>query len=364
MSSDEGNAKRGGGISSAPFLDYALLYLNLGCSIIPCGGENGKRPLRKWTPYQRYMPFERVLSAWQSKHPSANIGLVTGAVSGITVIDCDNKTRTPESLQKEYGRTPFIVRTHSGGHHLYYRYNAEQSHTGYKNHIDIRGNGGLIIAPYSVSPVTGNAYEIIKGTLDDLRRLPLIREGAYKPEAIKTETAPKGQSKPIKDKDNCEYRNNQLFGILKNNARNIDTLEDLTAFAQRINHTTFSKPLPDYEVHATLKSVWTYKMENRLFDGTKIYTLSKEHFDKLKDNPAALVLYMDLQFNHFNRPDFFIITTADCMPKRMGWGVKKLRAAIKILLERGYIKKVGERKPEDSDYPAHVYVFNHVPKDT
>lgn len=364
MSSDEGNAKGGGGISSAPFLDYALLYLNLGCSIIPCGGENGKRPLRKWTPYQRYLPFERVLSAWQSKHPSANIGLITGAVSGVTVIDCDDKTRTPESLQKEYGRTPFIVRTHSGGHHLYYRFNAEQSHTGYKDNIDIRGNGGLIIAPYSVSPITGNAYEIIKGTLDDLRRLPLMHEGAYKPQAIKAETAPKAQSKPIKDKDDCEYRNNSLYIYLKNIARHIADIEILKSLAIDFNQSEFKVPLPNYELNATVRSVWKYKLENRLLDGSKIYTLSKEHFDKLKDNPAALVLYMDLLYNHFDRPDFFIITTADCMPKRMGWGVKKLRAAIKILLERGYIKKVGERKPEDSDYPAHVYVFNHVPKDT
>lgn len=139
-----------------------------GLSIMPVGLD--KRPLLKsWKQYQTKRPTDEEIEAWWEKWPKANIGVITGKVSGITVIDVDTyKGGKADRFPKTY-----TVQTGNGGLHLYYKYapgltisaNAYADMPG----IDIRNDGGYVVGPYSETnysdPHThehrGGAYTVI-----------------------------------------------------------------------------------------------------------------------------------------------------------------------------------------------------------
>jgi hypothetical protein len=119
-------------------------------SVIPVGQD--KKPLIKWQQYQTEKPaIEQVNEWWSSKFKGANVGIVTGAISNLTVIDIDSNEGldtieqiTPDGLITPTATTP------SGGQHRYFKY-----YDGLGNAVrfitdcDIRSAGGYIIAPPS-----------------------------------------------------------------------------------------------------------------------------------------------------------------------------------------------------------------------
>ena len=93
-------------------LESALQYIKHGLSVIPLKGEfyaNGetekdryddaKKALVKWQRFQKELPSEDQIKAWWGKWPNANIGIVTGVVSGLAVIDIDESDKAKEALQ-------------------------------------------------------------------------------------------------------------------------------------------------------------------------------------------------------------------------------------------------------------------------
>src|SRR5215218_2180647 len=116
-----------------------------GKPVFPCNTE--KRPLVKWKDQATDDP-ERVRRLW-AKHPGECIGLVTGSASGVLVIDVDHLPAI-EDLPGPLPRT-LTARTPSGGLHFYYRhvYGARNSISDIAENVDVRGEGGYVIAPPS-----------------------------------------------------------------------------------------------------------------------------------------------------------------------------------------------------------------------
>ena len=83
-------------------------------------------------------------------------------------------------------RPPLVVGSGSGKYHAYYRHNGERRRIrpwrGLP--IDLLGEGGLVVAPPSKA-TEGRQYEIIQGGLDDLDRLPVLRDLDFKPNGVK-----------------------------------------------------------------------------------------------------------------------------------------------------------------------------------
>ena len=52
-------------------------------------GSPGKRPLVDWQEFQERLPTETEAADWWGKWPEANISMVTGPISGVSVIDID-----------------------------------------------------------------------------------------------------------------------------------------------------------------------------------------------------------------------------------------------------------------------------------
>jgi len=101
------------------------------------------------------------VSTWRQSLVHWNIGVPTGSPSGLIVIDIDVKNRAPglatwSGLIATYGPIPktWEVETPSGGKHVYFRAPAavpirNSSGTRLGPGIDVRGNGGFVVAPPS-----------------------------------------------------------------------------------------------------------------------------------------------------------------------------------------------------------------------
>jgi len=133
-------------------LKEALNYSKQGFSVIPVG-EN-KKPLIRWKKYQNEKASEKQIKEWFEKFPSANVGIVTGSISGIVVVDVE-KGGGVEDLPPTV-----ISKTGGGGWHYYYKHPGFEvkNATRIRELTDIRGDGGYIIAPPSLHK-SGKNYE-------------------------------------------------------------------------------------------------------------------------------------------------------------------------------------------------------------
>lgn len=138
-------------------LSAAKLYVSKGLSVIPlyhpdfdpaAEGKKGKRPKIAWREYQTRKPTEQELEAWFGGEPT-NIGIVTGKISGLDVIDFDT-VEAFEMAQKLGIDDSVRVKT-GKGYHVFCKATGKgnfQKRDDLKG-IDYRGEGGYVVAPPS-----------------------------------------------------------------------------------------------------------------------------------------------------------------------------------------------------------------------
>ena len=141
-------------------LNIALEYLKHNFSIIPCGRD--KKPLIKWIEFQNRKPTEEEVRGWFRKWPDANIGLVTGKISGIVVVDIDDMEQGPKNLSKYIDlkvETP-SASTPRGGAHLFFKHPGLELNNNAKAVLgcDFRGDGGYVLVAPSQN-LEGKKYE-------------------------------------------------------------------------------------------------------------------------------------------------------------------------------------------------------------
>lgn len=149
-----------------------------GFSVIPIV-ERGKKPAIPWADYQRRLATMDELNDWFGNGRAHNIGIVTGAVSGIVAIDCDS----PQAIawaDAHLPATPMRTRTGRGGEHRIYRHpggapirnkvkiQTDQSRLA----LDVRADGGFIVAPGSIH-ASGTVYEKL-GPWPPIEALPVF----------------------------------------------------------------------------------------------------------------------------------------------------------------------------------------------
>ncbi len=101
------------------------------------------------------------LAAMLAAVPRGLLAIRTGTASGLAVVDID--PRNGGELLPELMPPTRCVRTGSGGWHLYYRHPGGQLAAKLHGHpgIDVKGDGGYVVAPPSVHPATGQPYRWI-----------------------------------------------------------------------------------------------------------------------------------------------------------------------------------------------------------
>jgi hypothetical protein len=243
-------------------LDLALAYAEYGLSVIPLQRHNKVPPkeLGSWEKYKTEQPTTEQIEKWFKDRNDLVVALVCGK---FIVVDAD----TPESVnwaEASLPVTPFKVATGKGMH---YYYNNPENFTTYVARrtestdpaklIDLRGVGGLIIAPHNIH-ATGAIYEPIvihDWGLNDIDDLPDFTKELW----VKITGAEKLNGKPISAPLSIKgvkegSRNDQaarLAGYLIAKEINVDFVEFFVQSWNRQNN----PPLDETEISTTVNSI-------------------------------------------------------------------------------------------------------------
>jgi hypothetical protein len=243
-------------------LDLALAYAEYGLSVIPLQRHNKVPPkeLGSWEKYKTEQPTTEQIEKWFKGRNDLVVALVCGK---FIVVDAD----TPESVnwaEANLPVTPFKVATGKGMH---YYYNNPENFTTYVARrtestdpaklIDLRGVGGLIIAPHNIH-ATGAIYEPIvihDWGLNDVDDLPDFTKELW----VKITGAEKLNGKPISAPLSIKgvkegSRNDQaarLAGYLIAKDINVDFVEFFVQSWNRQNN----PPLDETEISTTVNSI-------------------------------------------------------------------------------------------------------------
>lgn len=151
-------------LAAAVYADRGLIPLPLNwvrsdgaCSCLrgaECGNP-GKHPRVSWKDFMT--PADAAtIQAWWRWWSKAGVGIKTGAVSGIFVLDVDPRhggDRSLRALEAEHGALPVTLRALTGGdgEHIYLAHPGGEirNDAGSKlgEGLDVRGDGGQVVAP-------------------------------------------------------------------------------------------------------------------------------------------------------------------------------------------------------------------------
>lgn len=157
-----------------PLFIKAFEYAVRGYSVMPLR-KNKLPTLMKWKEFQNRAADEDTIAGWWKQYPAANVGIITGKISGITVVDIDLNAEGNKVSLDAFPPT-FTVKTPTGGYHLYYEYCAEIQQTAntfpqFPN-VDIRNDGGYVVAPPSECDYMKHTQRI-RGTYKVEHNLPV-----------------------------------------------------------------------------------------------------------------------------------------------------------------------------------------------
>lgn len=143
---------------------YWERYRALGWSVIPILPGSKKPFPISWKKYQSERPNAEQTAVWAKTWPKAGIACVTGAISGVVVLDIDKIPEDAPTAQERalamlskslIERLPTTATTRtSKGRHLYFKHPGTWVPTkvGFLPGLDVRGDGGYALLPPSLHP--------------------------------------------------------------------------------------------------------------------------------------------------------------------------------------------------------------------
>jgi hypothetical protein len=132
---------------------------------------------------------DEVIRLFAAYRAGENVGVRTGAASGLLVVDVDHVQSWEALTQDQDVPRTYTVRTGSGGLHLYFAHPGGIGNSASKlaPGVDVRGDGGQVVAPPSRTPA--GAYVVV----DDAKPAPLpewLAERLQRPEPRRASAAP------------------------------------------------------------------------------------------------------------------------------------------------------------------------------
>lgn len=178
-------------------LRAALGFLEMQAPVFPVW-ERDKKPKTSNGHKNASLSLEQVRQ-WWTQWPEANIGIPTGALSGVWVLDIDGEEgeKSLSELEKINGKLPQSVEVISGGggRHIYFAMPANFiipcSASKIAEGVDIRGDGGYIVAPPSIHP-SGKRYEWSVDSAEDFVSAP-----EWLLNLVKEDTPKQGNKSPV-----------------------------------------------------------------------------------------------------------------------------------------------------------------------
>lgn len=284
-----------------------------GCGLcvmaVPLGA---KKRTEAWKHYQTERPSEEALK--EMMRAPTNLAIVTGAISGVVVVDCDNP-KAEEWADTNLPPTPILTATGKGGHRFY-------RHPG-KGHvvsnrarikipgaapdveIDIRGDGGYVCAPGSLHP-SGAIYraegEWTTEAFESLPPFPLsLLETPAPPPAPTPTPAPVEASRRVgrpvararaaadiaKIPASQGERNSTCFYISNRIITGYDLGEKDEDLAKDWNEQNCSPPLSEFERQTCWRQALDAKGKNPKYPTG--YLLNKDRADYRSSNDLPLI---------------------------------------------------------------------------
>jgi putative DNA primase/helicase len=207
----------------------------------------------------------KTIEAWWRTWPDANVGIVTGAPSGLIVVDVDPRHGGDATLDdllaahEQLPETPESL-TGGGGRHIFFRYPGGTVRSGNGKlgpGLDLKGDSGYIVAPPSVH-VSGKRYqwelssEVGEVPLADAPAWLLAQLAQLQDPPAPAAGAPQGGR--IVD----GQRNTTLASLAGSMRRRGMTAAAILAALQADNRARCDPPLPYGEVAAIAKSIGRY----------------------------------------------------------------------------------------------------------
>jgi hypothetical protein len=150
-------------------LSRALAYAAKGWAVFPLVPDQ-KVPFKGSHGFKDATTDAQTIHRWWTENTKANVGIATGRVSGIFVVDADlykGADKSLAGLRKQHGPLPptYTVQTPHNGRHFYYQTPSGVIIASGENKLgswlDVKAEGGYVVAPPSV--FDGKAYKVLNG---------------------------------------------------------------------------------------------------------------------------------------------------------------------------------------------------------
>lgn len=245
-------------MSNDTMMQAALEYANQGLAVFPLFPRD-KFPIYKGG-FRNATTDPVQIGKWWRKNPDANIGIATGQMSGgVFAIDLDvdedkgiNGYETVTDWQRDNGELPDTAGTITGrgGYHWLYRANGPiKCRTGLLPGIDIRGDGGYIVAPPSVHP-NGTAYDW-EQTIDEFG---IANANATVMALLSVGERPQGETFIVPNKIESGVRNKTLYSMACSLQARAYADESIRATIEAENRVRCDPPLNDRELEKIIAS--------------------------------------------------------------------------------------------------------------
>lgn len=275
-------------------LKYATYYMkNLGFSVIPVNPRD-KKPLIPWEEYQSRKATAEEITQWWQKWPNANIGIITGAVSGIIVLDVDGEEGQRSIKDNKLSLPPtWAARTGGGGFHYFFKHPGNSVCNFVKRlpGIDLRGDGGYIVAPPSIHP-SGNRYQWVISPKDE----ELAEPPDWLLELIQTTSTgkldPEDWQRDIPEGQRNEELTRRAGSLLSRGIPPAEALTMLLAWNQK----HCKPPLPEREVKTIVESIARREME-KINSEFVIRTMHEEKNDEMEKFSSEFVIRNSINKN-------------------------------------------------------------------
>lgn len=225
----------------------------MGFNLMPLKPES-KFPIGEW----KHLQHEKYTGEFPD---SCNVAVICGEISGnLFVVDLDNPTLFDEF--KEYHDRTYTVKT-GKGYHLYFRSSGflpeNRKFDDHRfRHIDIKSEGGYVLAAGSIHPDTKKPYEVMYDkpilSINPQAIIDKLKELGFNVQKRSIEEIQKGVGEGSRDDDTFRYA---CYLIREKGLSGAALEKEIRELNQR-----HKPPLPERDINRILIQAWRYEGKN------------------------------------------------------------------------------------------------------